>query len=268
MAKILFPSNPSVDDTYTFGGITWTYNGSGWAKSATAGSVGPTGATGATGDTGATGSTGATGATGPVGDYVISFNGTTGAVDTSSMTLHVSGISADAGVTAGTLNVNNEYSFPTADGSAGQVMMTDGLDSLTFNTIQFSTTFVIDSDVALATGIRYKSIYTVPYNNAVIEDIIVRSDDVAASGIGTSLTITLKAIRAVGDLNAASPAISSSPASLSISKGSGNYTVTSTGASLVIGTDNNVGYLVIEVTNNDGSHTNVTVTLKMSARTT
>ena len=63
------------------------------------GGTGATGATGATGPTGAdstvagprgtTGATGATGATGPVGDYVISFNGLSGAV---------------TGVTTGTAN--------------------------------------------------------------------------------------------------------------------------------------------------------------------
>lgn len=46
------------------------------------------------------GTDGATGATGPVGDYVESFNGVTGAVDTSSLTLHVAGISSDGGITA------------------------------------------------------------------------------------------------------------------------------------------------------------------------
>jgi hypothetical protein len=46
------------------------------------------------------GADGATGATGPVGDYVESFNGVTGAVDTSSLTLHVAGISSDGGITA------------------------------------------------------------------------------------------------------------------------------------------------------------------------
>ena len=44
------------------------------------GSIGTTGATGATGSTGSQGIQGNTGATGPVGDYVISFNGLTGAV--------------------------------------------------------------------------------------------------------------------------------------------------------------------------------------------
>jgi hypothetical protein len=49
---------------------------------------------------GAVGATGATGPTGPVGDYVETFNGVTGAVDTSSLTLHVAGISSDGGITA------------------------------------------------------------------------------------------------------------------------------------------------------------------------
>jgi hypothetical protein len=44
------------------------------------GGTGPQGIQGTTGNTGATGPQGNTGATGPVGDYVISFNGLTGAV--------------------------------------------------------------------------------------------------------------------------------------------------------------------------------------------
>jgi hypothetical protein len=46
----------------------------------TNGTIGINGNTGATGATGATGPQGVTGATGPVGDYVISVNGLTGAV--------------------------------------------------------------------------------------------------------------------------------------------------------------------------------------------
>jgi len=78
-----FPSNPSVDDLYSFSDKTWKWNGDGWEK------------------VGAGGATGATGATGPVGDYVESFNGVTGAVTTNAMTLHVGGLSADAGATFG-----------------------------------------------------------------------------------------------------------------------------------------------------------------------
>ena len=81
------------------------------------GATGATGATGSTGSTGATGNngtngingaTGATGATGPVGDYVISFNGLTGAVtgvttgtanNFIALQTFSSGISASGGIT-------------------------------------------------------------------------------------------------------------------------------------------------------------------------
>ena len=89
-----FPTSPVLNQTYTFAGSVWIFNGSAWQLqfSGTVGNTGPTGATGATGpqgNTGATGATGpqgntgatgATGATGPVGDYVISLRGLTGAV--------------------------------------------------------------------------------------------------------------------------------------------------------------------------------------------
>lgn len=29
---IQFPSSPTVNDTYTYNNITWTYNGKGWVK--------------------------------------------------------------------------------------------------------------------------------------------------------------------------------------------------------------------------------------------
>jgi hypothetical protein len=83
----------------------------------TTGTTGPTGSTGTTGPTGSTGSTGTTGPTGPtgptgqkgdtgpVGDYVISFNGLTGAV---------------TGVTTGTANTFGPLqSFTNGISSAG-----------------------------------------------------------------------------------------------------------------------------------------------------
>ena len=63
-----FPTNPSLNDEYSYGGMKWIFDGSQWV------SVGwpstPPGATGATGVTGAAGpvgSQGATGAQGPAG---------------------------------------------------------------------------------------------------------------------------------------------------------------------------------------------------------
>jgi hypothetical protein len=87
---INFPNNPSNGNTYAFNSITWAWNGTAWDRQSTnvVGITGATGATGPQGVTGATGSNGATGAqgaTGPVGNYVISFNGLTGAVTGASL---------------------------------------------------------------------------------------------------------------------------------------------------------------------------------------
>ena len=86
-----FPDSPVVDDEYTYGGQTYTWDGSTWrlvrtsavgptgptgpagADSTAVGSTGPTGPTGPTGATGApslvTGPTGPQGATGPTGSF-------------------------------------------------------------------------------------------------------------------------------------------------------------------------------------------------------
>lgn len=35
MTEIIdFPASPSIGDTYSYGGRTWTYDGSGWARNA------------------------------------------------------------------------------------------------------------------------------------------------------------------------------------------------------------------------------------------
>jgi len=133
---INFPSNPNPGDSYTFNNITWVWNGYAWDKTEVAGisgsyvsklnglsggvtlaagsnitltpsgniitvastGSGTTGATGATGATGSTGSTGATGATGATPtNYVISFNGFTGAV---------TGVNSIRGLT-GTIGITN-----------------------------------------------------------------------------------------------------------------------------------------------------------------
>ena len=65
-----FPEDPTSGQHYTFGDVTWRWNGYAWERY----DIGVTGATGATGETGATGPYGI------VGDYVESLNGLTGAV--------------------------------------------------------------------------------------------------------------------------------------------------------------------------------------------
>ena len=61
MAAFDFPNSPSVNDTYSANGMTFTWNGTKWER--TSPSVGAQGATGPTGAQGATGATGAQGAT-------------------------------------------------------------------------------------------------------------------------------------------------------------------------------------------------------------
>jgi hypothetical protein len=67
---ISFPTGPATNDTYTYLGKTWTWNGSVWQANST-----PMGPTGPTGASGATGPTGASGATGPA--YVPAINNVT-----------------------------------------------------------------------------------------------------------------------------------------------------------------------------------------------
>ena len=72
MADINFPSSPSVNDTYTFGGITYTYTSRlVWKANALGSFTGPTGPTGAASTV--TGPTGLTGPTGP--QYVVIYPG-------------------------------------------------------------------------------------------------------------------------------------------------------------------------------------------------
>ena len=65
MAAFDFPNSPSVNDTYTANGTTYTWNGTKWVR--TSPSIGAQGSTGPTGAQGATGSTGAQGAEGNFG---------------------------------------------------------------------------------------------------------------------------------------------------------------------------------------------------------
>ena len=71
MAAFDFPNSPSVNDTYSANGMTFTWNGTMWKRTSPSvgaqGSTGPTGAQGAAGAQGATGPTGPTGAQGATG---------------------------------------------------------------------------------------------------------------------------------------------------------------------------------------------------------
>ena len=71
MAAFNFPNSPSVNDTYTANGMTFTWNGTKWNRTSpdvgAQGATGPTGSQGATGPTGAQGATAAQGAQGAQG---------------------------------------------------------------------------------------------------------------------------------------------------------------------------------------------------------
>jgi hypothetical protein len=126
-----FPPSPSLNETYTFAGSVWIFNGSAWQLqfSGTVGNTGATGATGPQGNTGATGATGPqgntgatgatgpqgnTGATGPVGDYVISIRGLTGAVGITN------GSGIGLSVSGNTLTVSNTGVL-SIDGGTGAI---------------------------------------------------------------------------------------------------------------------------------------------------
>jgi hypothetical protein len=113
-----FPNPPlTVGQLYSFNSTTWQWNGYSWIvystlESGNTGATGPQGNTGATGPQGNTGNTGTNGNTGATGEiptnYVISFNGLTGAVTGvtvggtnvfTSLNSFNAGISAAGGVT-------------------------------------------------------------------------------------------------------------------------------------------------------------------------
>ena len=72
MAAFNFPNSPSVNDTYSANGMTFTWNGTKWERTSPSvgaqGATGPTGAQGTAGAQGATAAQGAQGATGSTGN--------------------------------------------------------------------------------------------------------------------------------------------------------------------------------------------------------
>lgn len=100
-------------------------------------SIGTIGATGATGSQGVQG---ATGATGPVGDYVVSFNGSTGAVTFSNYAASVNGLTGaivGVGFTSGKLS---QFASTTSAELAGIISDETGSGVLVFGTSPSITT--------------------------------------------------------------------------------------------------------------------------------
>ena len=134
MAAFDFPNSPSVNDTYSANGMTFTWNGTKWERTSPSvgaqgatGSTGPTGSTGAQGATaaqgaqGATGSTGAQGATGPTGAQgAAGAQGATG-----------SGGSTGAQGATGSASLSNNADNRVITGGSGTNL--NGEQNLTFN---------------------------------------------------------------------------------------------------------------------------------------
>ena len=76
MSEIDFPSNPNTNDTFSFAGKTWIFNGQAWDIQDSGFGHGHT-----------------------ASNVVDSFNGITGDVDTTSLTLPVAGLSGVGGIT-------------------------------------------------------------------------------------------------------------------------------------------------------------------------
>jgi len=350
MPTILFPTNPSLNDTYSFAGRTWKWNGDGWEKVASTTS----------GATGATGPSGPTGATGPVGDYVISWNGLTGAVDVTNSETLIGGVTLGGGgatfggnvtastfvgdltgdvtgtssvatvattvtitdnestaennaiifaaggdvdggnlglesdgtltynpstgkvttslldaqgvnaaaVSTGTIVINDSYALPTGAGATGDVLMVNNDGDLEFESLKTTATFIVDSDVPLTTGIRYKGLYAVPMDKMDVTNIDLRSHDVSPAGSGDSLSVALKTIRRSSGLEAASPAIQGTVETVAIplSGQYHHYVLEANVDTPAVGISNNASYLVVDVVSNAGNHTNFTMLVTMEAR--
>jgi len=167
-----FPSSPAVNDQYTFAGRTWVWNGSAWdsynpgitfyvsrlngftggitlaagtgitltstSNIITIATIVGVGATGATGATGPQGIQGATGATGPVGNYVISFNGLTGAV---------------TGVTTSVANIFTALQTFTAGISAAGATLSSNTTIPSGSTLTVNGNFVANGNVNLGDAV-------------------------------------------------------------------------------------------------------------------
>ena len=193
-------------------------------------------------------------------DGTLTYNPSTGKVTTTQV---------DAAITASALNVGGYYALPTgAGGATGDVLMIANDGDLEFESLKTTASFIVDSDIPLATGIRYKGLYAVPFAKMDVTDIQLRSHDVSPAGSGDSLSVALKAIRRTSGLEAATPSIQFTVETVAIPLG-GQYHHSINESEVDtpgVGADNAGMFLVVDVVSNAGNHTNFTMLVTMEAR--
>ena len=91
--------------------------------------------------------------------------------------------------TGGVIKFNSSYTFPTTDGSANQVLKTDGSGSLSWTTISSGVTDVTDEFTASASQTSFTLTQTPPSNSKVKMFVNgIRISNTAYSWSGTTLT--------------------------------------------------------------------------------
>ena len=180
MAAFDFPNSPSVNDTYSANGMTFTWNGTKWNRTSpdvgAQGATGSTGAQGATGPTGAQGATaaqGAQGATGPTGAQgATGSGGSTGAQGATGSTgaqgataaQGAQGATGSTGAQGSSNSTRDFYGFRMkADGVTLQLVYTNsGADNITSSTsAEFEESFVGPSGVTFSINTSGNLIMTV-----------------------------------------------------------------------------------------------------------
>jgi len=192
-------------------------------------------------------------------DGTLTYNPSTGKVTTTLL---------GASVQATALSVGGNYNLPTSAGATGDILMIAADGDLEFESFKTTATFIVDSDIPLATGIRYKGLYQVPLDKMDVTNIELRSHDVSPAGFGDSLSVALKAIQRSSGLEAASPTIQFTVETAAIPLG-GEYhiAVSESGVDTPgVGSDNAGMFLVVDVVSNAGNHTNFTMLVEMEAR--
>lgn len=186
-----FPSSPSLNQVYSFGGRSWIWNGTQWLGYNT-GATGPTGYTGYTGYTGPSGA--ASTVTGPTG--YTGFTGFTG----------YTGPSLTPAGTTGQLQVNNSGSLgAVSSGTTGQALISQGAGvSPSFDTLSVSgggtgLTTLTANNVLLGNGTSALQVVAPGANGNVLTSNGTTWQSTAPSASGGTITATASGSISIGE---------------------------------------------------------------------